>query len=405
LVDYKLEKDCPLEKPFKEGKILEKMRKKIVFILPIIVVTFAIATTVAVIKLKQAKPPPFISPLPSSEKLTQPAEENHQTISYYITTSQEFLTKARELTEATAERQQTPEEKQKIIELVNKALDVINQGISIYPTDDRVFAQRANIYQALTPFLPEAGKFAIQDLREAIKLNNQNPLYHIRLANFYLNGGNFEEAALAFYNAYQFEPTNVQTLYSLADALEKSGQLTKAQIYFEKLLSLLPANDENQPVLQKRLAALKEAITKANLQYLTSPGELAPAAAAYPEIIGTQELPIEQAANTAKVIIASNQELPKIQSSVTVSVNAKSGEGTIPAGQAEVTIYNNNVAPDRQIVIVPMGETKNEVIFVTARKASSPECLSSPNKECGWFKVGIDIPSKIDIKFRWWIVK
>ena len=374
----------------------------------------------------QTKPTPLVSPLPDSTggsnalSAGSPAEEKtYQTVSYYITTSQGFLTKAREM--AQEEQQQTPQQKQKIIELVNQALDVINQGIAAYPLDDRVFAQRAAIYQALTPFLPEAGKFAIQDLREATKLNNQNPSYYTRLANLYLGAGDFEGAALAFYNAYQLEPTNLQTLYNLADCLEKSGQLTKASRYFEKLLGLLPAGDENLPGLQSRLETLKAAIAKSGLKYLSEPGEIAPAASSQQkEIIGTQELPLEQAMLAKGVIIAEDNPrcLPNPTSKVgecpefstIVSVNAKSGEGVIPAGKTETIIYNNNVGADKQIVIVPFeGDFKNRVVFVAAKKASDQECqpTSTPGVSggCGWFKVGVDSPPKDKIKFKWWIVE
>ena len=391
---------------------------------------------------KSPPPSPVSAPTPGNKtNAYSPVEEKtYQTVSYYITTSQELLNKARELAEktsvgendsktgiektakeATSEtitrtiaeaiagsenlpRQQTPEEKQKIIELINHALDIINQGIAVYPLDDRVFAQRAVIYQAITPILPEAKNFAIQDLKEAIKLNNQNPNHHLRLANLYLTGGDFEGAALAFYNAHQLAPTDLQTLYSLADTLEKGGQLTKAALWFEKLLGLLPSNDGNKEKIRQRLAALKEAINKTNLKYLTSPGELAVPAASSKEkeIIGTQELPLEQAALASKIIIVSEKEINSIsQTSAEISLNALSGEGAIPAGKTEITIYNNNVETTSKIVVVPLGgDFKNRVLFVSAKKV-----CDVAEKNCGWFKVGIDSVPKSEIKFKWWIIK
>lgn len=374
--------------------------------------------------VKPRPQPPLVSPLPTSEEenktsISSAEEKTYQTVSYYITTSQQFLNKAQELSLQTSggensPRQQTPEEKQKIIELINQALDIINQGIAAYPLDDRVFAQRAAIYQALTPIFPESGKLAAQDLKEAIKLNNQNPTYHTRLAQLYLAGGDFEGAALSFYNAYLLAPTDLQILYNLADTLEKGGQLTKAAVWFEKLLGLLPANDQNQEKIRQRLTALKEAINKANLKYLTSPGQLAVPAASSKEkeIIGTQELPLEQAALASKIIIAEEKEANNAgQASAEVSLNALSGEGIIPAGKTEITIYNNNVKATSKIVIVPLeGDFKNRVLFVAAKKASLPECLpeTTPGvarEGCGWFKVGVDSPPKDEIKFKWWIIE
>jgi len=464
------------------------MGKKIIFITIISFIT--VITIITVIKFPRSERG-LVSPLPASagknEGLFASAseEKTYQTVSYYITTSQQFLNKARELAQQTSgaasgaasaessgaageatggavnaesnrtasgvesaessgaaneatskaaneatritasgvenntegkdeslPRQQTPEEKQKIIELINQALDIINQGIAAYPLDDRVFSQRATIYQALTPILPEARNLAIQDLKEAIKLNNQNPIYHTRLADLYLVGGDFEGAALAFYNAHLLAPTDLQILYNLADALEKSGQLTKAAQWFEKLLGLLPASDQNQEKIRQRLAALKEAIAKANLKYLTSPGELAlPAASSKEkEIIGTQELPLEQAALANKLIIAAEKEAVSVsQPTAEIFLNALSGEEVIPAGQTEITIYNNNVEATSKIVVVPLeGDFKNRVLFVAAKKASPPgvqTCFTPSVQNCGWFKVGVDSPPKDSIKFKWWIVK
>jgi len=438
--------------------------KKDFFLKVLLITEISIGAFVVVwigVKPNPKSPPlsPLSEPAAESQTLTGSAEEKtYQTVSYYIATSQQFLNKARELAEKTSgtgeeeanemvgarekeatgeqatdetaagtaniiadktaterknsPRQQTPEEKQKIIELVNQALDVINQGIAAYPLDDRVFAQRAAIYQALTPIFPGARNLAIQDLKEAIKLNNQNPTYHTRLAQLYLAGGDFEGAALAFYNAHLLAPTDLQILYNLADTLEKGGQLTKATQWFEKLLSLLPSNDENQEKIRQRLTALKEAITKANLKYLTSPGKLAlPAASSKEkEIIGTQELPLEQAALASKIIIAGEKKANNAgQSSAEISLNALSGEEVIPAGQTEITIYNNNVEATSKIVVVPLeGDFKNRVLFVAAKKASPPgvqTCFTPGVQNCGWFKVGVDSPPKDKIKFKWWIVK
>lgn len=345
--------------------------------------------------------PPLLSPLPDNP--SQAAEEPaSKTLSYYITTSQEFLTKARELAETTSAngRQQTAEEKQKIIDLINQALDLANQAIAEYPHDDRAFAQRANIYQALIPFLPQAVDFAIADLRETTKINNQNPLYYQKLGELYLQKPDFEAAALAFYNAHLLNPTDVQLIYNLADSLEKSGQLPKAQYFLEKLIGLLPANDQNREVLAARLGKIKDILAAAKLQYLSAPGaEVAPKAPAEEveskEIFGTQELPIKQAALAQKVIIAEENQSPRwpIWATSKVGLNAKSGEGVIPAGKTEVTVENKYVAANKQIVVVPKNKTENRLVFLKAKKDGE------------WFKVGVDKPADYDIIFSWWIVE
>lgn len=387
---------------------MENQKKKIILL---IAVFFVISFPAAWFLLKKhhAKVKPvIISPLPTN--LAQDNyNEGQRNISYYITTSQEFLNKARFLAGNPSAGGQTPKDKKKIIETINQALDLANQAIAAYPHDDRGFSQRSSIYQALTPLLTESANFAIQDLKEAIKLNNQNSQYYTRLANLYLGRqqpGDFENAALAFYNAQLLNPTDVQIIYNLADALVKSGQLPKANHYFEKLLSLLPPDDPQRQSIKNRQQQIIALLSQSKMEYLSEPGTevtnlKAPLESQESEkIIGTQELPLEKAALTGKVIIASSEETPPSQTqTAAVSVNAKSGQGIIPAGQKEITIENHHVAADKQIVIVPVGETQNKVVFLAAKKASN-----SATNEIGWFKVAIDSPVNIDIRFNWWII-
>lgn len=384
---------------------LKSINQKFFLALPFILGLAILVVSFAIAKSPSTKNQPTVS---SSSNLASETASDYQDIersmSYYITTSQEFLNQARYLAQ---DNEQTEEEKQKIIQTINQALDLANQAIAAYPHDDRGFAQRANIYTALIPFVPSSANLAIQDFKEAVKLNNQNPQYHSKLAEIYLNAGDFESAALSFYNFHLLNPTDTQTIYNLADALEKSGQLQKANHYFEKLISLLPPNDQAIIAIKTRKTHIETLLATANLQYLSDPNT--PPAGPVPdgtgaaglnssqntpkEIIGTQELPLEQASIKGKVIIASEEKQALTETQISeVSINAKTGQGVIAAGQKEITINNKNVAADKQIVIVPAGSTQNKVLHLIARKNGQ------------WFKVGIDSPITTDIKFDWWII-
>jgi len=417
------------------------------FILGLVVLATVIPAVWLITKNQQ--PETFISPLPSSSVnrsvssgvVASDYDEPQRSISYYITTSQEFLNKARQLANFTpgeslrntpgvsAGVPQTPEEKQKIIATINQAIDLANQAIAFYPNDDRGFVQRANIYQALAPFLPESINFAIRDLKEAIKLNRQNPEYHSQLAELYFKNGDFENASLAFYNHYTLSPIDIQVIYNLADALEKSGQPRKALHYFEKLLALLPPDDENMEAIKSRQQQLKTVIAEAGLEYLSEPGAFAEAPVgqrvfeSQPEIIGTQELPLEQAALASQVIIAGpnmntpGESLRNTPGVSEVSTNAKSGTSVIPAGEIEVTIENKYVANDKQIILMPLSNSENQVLYLKAKKApaiippsggtggASPDGTSEASLISGWFKVGIDKPISNNLEFKWWIIE
>ena len=358
-----------------------------------------ILMVVSLIGLKIQAKPKLVSPVAKVAQ-NEPEENKKRSISYYITTSQEFLNQASSL--ANNNSDQTIEQKQEIIDKVEKALAIINQGIQAYPQDDRVYAQRASIYQSLIPFIPKVGKRAIADLVQATQINSKNPDYYRRLANLYQQAGDFENAASAFFNAYQLSPTDSQTLYNLAVALEKSGQIDKAIRYYDKLIALLPADDQNLETLKQQKANLEKLLVNANLEHLSEPGmEMVPQKPANVSqpILGTEELPLEQAAITSQVIIASPEEKQLISAAAgEISVNAKTGKGVLPAGETEVQIDNAHITNQSMIYLVPTSETENKVIYVKAKKAAVQ------NKELGWFKVAIDTSVGKDIEFTWWVI-
>jgi tetratricopeptide (TPR) repeat protein len=353
----------------------------------------------SLIGLKAQAETKLISPV---SKITQnKSAQPDKSISQYITLSQEFLNQARLL--ANNNPNQTDEQKQAIIEKIERALDVINQGVQAYPLDDRVYSQRASIYQSLTSFLPEAVKFAINDLVQATKINQKNPDYYLRLADLYQKTGDFENAASAYFNAYRLAPANSQTLFNLARALEKSGQIDKAIRYYDKLITLLPADDQNLEALQKQKANLEALLVNSNLEQLSEPGmEMVPQKPTNGSqpILGTEELPLEQATIASKIIIASPEEKSTLSADTgEVSTNAKTGSGILKAGEREVTIKNNHVANDKQIIIVPNGNIQNKVLYLMAKKAPSTSLGQD-----GWFKVAIDEPINKDVEFNWWII-
>ena len=73
-------------------------------------------------------------PEPASKSIAK-YKEGKQSVSHYITSSQEFLNRARFL--ANNNQNQTPEDKEKIIKTINTALDLANQAIDLYPSQSQ----------------------------------------------------------------------------------------------------------------------------------------------------------------------------------------------------------------------------------------------------------------------------
>ena len=328
-------------------------------------------------------------------------EQESQTISkqypinYYVTTSQQFLARAQGLS---AQEQQSQTEKEEIITEIKKALQIIDEGIRVYPQDDRVYAQRASIYQALIPTLSDAKKYALNDFKTAASLNPQNPEYQQKMGELYKSLGDLSNSASCFYNAYNLKPNDQQTLFLLADSLERSGQLEKAVYYFDKLITLLPDSDENKTLLADRKSRLKKMVLAVKSESLTDPSLIIPDKPQSQEnfILGSQDLPIEQAAGTTQLIIAQDQEAISSTDAKT-DQNAKSGQVILPAGQKEITVESIHIGLNSKIIVQPNDENININLNVRAKKAAE-------NGQTGWFRVEADsIPQK-DLGFTWWII-
>ena len=327
------------------------------------------------------------------DQQTPSTESKQYPVTYYVTTSQQFLARAQGLS---AQEEQTQTDKEKIIAEIKKALQIIDEGVRFYPQDDRIYAQRASIYQALVPTLDEARKYALIDLKTASNLNPQNPEYHQKMGELYQSLGNLDNSASCFYNAYNLEPNNQQILYYLANSLEQSGQLEKAVYYFGKLITLLPDTDENKVKLVDRKARIKKMVLTVKAETLSDPSLTIPDKPESEEfILGSQDLPLEQAFANSSLIIAQGEDALSSTSSET-DQNAKSGQALLPADQKEIKIFSQQINLNSKI-LVQTNEGEKITLSVRAKKAAE-------ENETGWFRVEADKTPEKDLEFTWWIV-
>jgi len=330
------------------------------------------------------------------DQQTPPAESRQYPVSYYVTTSQQFLARAQGLS---AQEEQTQADKEKIIAEIKKALQIVDEGIRAYPQDDRIYAQRANIYQALIPTLDEARRYALIDFKTASNLSPQNPEYHQKMGELYQSLGDLGNSASCFYNAYNLEPNNQQTLYSLADSLEKSGQLEKAVYYFGKLITFLPDTDENKTILIDRKTRIKKMVLAVKAETLSDPSLTIPDKPEPEEfILGSQDLPLEQASLASQVIIAgptASEDSLRTTSQESFS-NTKSGTVVLSTGEKEIKIFSTQIDLNSKIM-VQADEGENIALSVRAKKAAEGD-------EPGWFRVEADKTPEKELGFTWWII-
>lgn len=359
-------------------------------------VIYALVILLLINAFNDRKPKTVIKPQITANVQTNTVQENKKELLHYITSSQESLNKARVLSANTS---QTPEQKQEILFTVKLALETIDEGIKNYPRDDRGYAQRAAIHEAIATFSPESIYSAIKDWQTATDINQQNPQYPLKLATIYSARADFDNAAKGYYAAHLLSPTDTQIVYYLADCLEKSGQYQQANRFFDTLIALLPPNDTNIEILKGRQASLTTKIQDSKLQYLSHPSSSTTPTLDGPnnsEInppFGIQEAPVQQAVIASNVIIAGDQNnKPQAQDSQ-ININAMKGSATLKAGEKEIIIRNLNVSDQNFIYINPLTYTYNHIVSVSERD----------NKR--YFKVSIDTPVDFDIQFEWWIIQ
>ncbi|PIS15067.1 hypothetical protein COT63_01890 [Candidatus Shapirobacteria bacterium CG09_land_8_20_14_0_10_38_17] len=338
---------------------------------------------------------PVITPLSKQRAQNQSPQTSPiaQNPSYYINTAQQFLVHAEERSQ---NQNQNETNKKEILVLVQSALDTINNGISIYPRDDRLFAQRAKIYQGIISFSPKAIEAAISDLEQARQLSPQNPVYPKTQSQLFAQKGDFQSAAYYTRIVYEIEPTNLENLANLGKIQVKAGQINNALQSYQKLLSLLPQENPQYQPLQEEIKALKTLLAKADTETNSTLQIVNENPPEIKEPSSIELLPQEQASLSQNLIIAAPKEENSQSQNSQIDLNAVAGEATLPANKEEIKIINNNIDNQKQIYIAPKGDIQNRILYVKTKNAESEE---------KYFVVALNKPFNQDIQFTWWIIR
>ena len=371
------------------------MKERLTIIVATIFALGIILSVTLVLALPKNKQP-IITPLSKQRAQNQSSQTTPiaQSPSYYINTSQQFLVHAEEKSQ---NQNQTEADKKEIIILVQSALDTIGKGINVYPQDDRLFTQRAKIYQGIISFSPGAIDAAISDLEQARQLSPQNPVYPKTQSQLFTQKGDFQSAAYYAHLTYEIEPTNLENLANLGQIQVKAGQINSALQSYQKLFSLLPQNNPQRQSLQKEIKTLKTLLAKANIETnsnLQITGENPPEIKEIPSSI--ELLPQEQASLSQNLIIAAPKEENDQSQDSQINLNAIAGEATLLANKEEIKIINNNIDDQKQIYIAPKGDIQNRILYIKTKNASDGE---------KYFVVAINKSLDQDIQFKWWIIE
>jgi len=395
------ETQAPLKRAFNKVFTIEDRRrfrlsqdKRGVFLILASLSTIVIIASFTIVVLASKNDPqPVITPLSKQQAQNQ---SPIQDATYYINIAQRFLAKAEALSK---NPNQLPQDKEDILIAIQNSLETINEGVNHYPKDDRLYAQRAKIYQGIASFSPDALEAAIIDLDQARKLSPQNPTYPKTQSQILAQIGRYQDASFYAKITYDIEPHNLQNLADLGQIQIKAGQINQAVASYQTLVSLLPQDSQEIEVIRQEITSLEKLLSQAKTSqgselFLT--GEPTPKPKNIPADINL--LPQEQASLPENLVIASPQEKNDTQQGQEFDLNASAGEAIVIAGKTETVIYNNNLTENKKINLVPQGEMSNQVLYVTSK-------VTNPDSGTPYFIVSLSKPLSQDLTFMWWIIE
>ena len=372
--------------------------KKITLILASILATVTIISFVLVLTAPQEEKP-IISPVAkdlANNYSPTPDLKEVKTAQAYIDTSQQFLVRAEELSK---NQNQNEEDKKQILTLIQGALETISEGLTLYPQDDRLWAQRAKIYQGIASFTPQAEMAALADLEQARQLSPQNPNYPQNQSYLWAKNGNYQNAVYYANLAYQLDPTNLSLLNNLGQLQIKAGQIEGAVKTLQKLSLLLPKSDPSWEKVNQEVKTLEGLLAQAKKEkgsQLQLAGENLNQKPVIEETIPLeiQISPQEQARIAQNLIIAAPAQEGTVNIEASVDPNATAGEAIIPAGEEEIKIANNHLGENCSIYLAPQDDLENHLLF-----------LKTKNTDEKYFTAALNKPLQKDIRFKWWVIE
>lgn len=322
--------------------------------------------------------------IPQDQSSAQPTQVP-KSIEHYLLASQQFFTQALEA----QTQQKSP---QTVTNLLNRSLTFANESIKIFPNDFRAYLQRGQIYQSLaSPKLPSEGGSppfldpAISDYLTASKLNPNSAEITRTLAQLFAKKGDAQNTLTFLSKTVSLEPTKAQNFYDLARIQQQAGLINNAVITYDQLLSIL-----TDPTQKSQVLAEKSALERLSSQSKGDPSGRPSPEAPIPQNSFTEPL-LQASLPDTGLIIAAPETVKDVVVKNQTDSNSLSGNGTLPASQATISLSNSTLTPSSQIYVSTISGGKNQTLEVLSKSKDS-------------FTVGLLSPATEDITFKWWIV-
>ena len=125
----------------------------------------------------------------------------------------------------------------RIVSTGNAAIDGLSAKIMSFPSDHKLYAERASAYYEM-----EGYDEAIADMANALRLDSNNVEYHYLLADVYLDYYKSQQAITTMERAVEIDPQNITSLLKLAEFQLILKQHEPSLKTINKVLKLSPHN-------------------------------------------------------------------------------------------------------------------------------------------------------------------
>jgi tetratricopeptide (TPR) repeat protein len=328
-------------------------------------------------KLSASVSPAPVSPLSNSQPTPTQVPKS---IQHYLLTSQQFFTQA-------LQAQQTQHDSNSALQNLNQSLLAASDAIKEFPDDYRGYEQRGRIYQSLLDSQPQLLTSAIADFSSAATRNPASASLARTLATLYARKGDASSTLNYLSLTINLDPTSAQNFYDLAHLQQQIGLIPQALSTYDRLLTIVSDPTQKQAVSLEK-STLEKLVSQNPARQNYPTGVVSEPSPSLPPI---SDSPLIQADSGTGLIIAAPETSTKVTVSNLSTSNSLSGDGTLPAGLAKITITNSNLTSSSQVYITTISGTKNVDLRLLSRSGTN-------------FTVGLDSPATQDFTFKWWIV-
>jgi Flp pilus assembly protein TadD len=233
---------------------------------------------------------------------------------YHITGAQVNLLLANALVQSAKDTEITEQNRKNISTLIQQSIQSAKNAVALNPYRSGNWELLGGIYRSIMGVATGSDQFAIQSYRQAIVLDQFNPIPRIQLGGIYYANKDYENAIEVFKNATTAKPDYPNARYNLAFAYSQKQDFDMAIAEMSRVVTLVTPGTKDHDAATRALEQFKsqKQANAENTPALTSPDTTT-------EVLNPPvDLPVEAAPPEAPILeTAPNGDVPATETTIT----------------------------------------------------------------------------------------